>query len=61
MTITLRRDYQMVIFKWDESLENYEIVTGGIEFEDVEDITDRMQLVGAHEGCDYKGWETEIN
>lgn len=47
-------------FTWDEDLQNADFVAMGIEDEDLDELLDRMMLVGAHEGNDYPGWEVEI-
>lgn len=62
MTVTQREieTGNVVIFRWNDELTECDYTTGGIEFDRVDDLLDRMMLTGAHEGNDYKGFETTI-
>ena len=51
----------VVIFRWNNALTDCTVTTGGIEFDKVDDLIDRMMLTGAHEGGDYKGFEVKID
>ena len=60
ITATKNNSFEFVKFKWNDELDSYETVTAGIEFEEVDDLLDRMELVGTHEGNDYPGWNVEV-
>jgi hypothetical protein len=63
MTVTHnnKTNGNVVIFRWNEDLTAVDITTGGVEFDKVEDLIDRMTLTGADEGRDYKGWDCKIS
>jgi len=60
VTQTRVSDGAVVIFRWNDELSECEFTTGGIEFDEVDDLLDRMMLTGADEGNDYVGFTTEI-
>jgi hypothetical protein len=61
VTHTNKTNGNVVIFRWDETLTKVHYTTGGVEFDEVEDLIDRMILTGADEGNDYKGWNCKIS
>lgn len=63
LTVTQRNleNGNVVIFRWNEDLTECDFTAGGVPHDEVDDLLDRMMLVGAHEGNDFKGWETTIN
>jgi len=63
MTITANNNTNgnVVIFRWDNELTECGVTTGGVPFDEVENLIDRMMLVGTHEGNDYKGWTVTVS
>ncbi|HDZ15508.1 hypothetical protein LCGC14_1210770 [marine sediment metagenome] len=51
-----------VRFTWNEDLTTCDFVGIGIDPEHIDDLLDRMMLMGVHEGNDYvTGWTVTIN
>mgnify|MGYP003656832397 FL=1 len=63
MTVTATENStgNVVIFRWNNELTECNYTTGGLEFDEVDDLLDRMMLCGTHKGNDYKGWEVKLS